>query len=87
LAGYKNGDEEDLEMHDHMETNVQGVSESGRLPMVQLSGRKSQDAAGDRVLLKKLKLGLPSWRAGSSGGVFLSFASFVFTSNSLFKPV
>ncbi|PUZ45411.1 hypothetical protein GQ55_8G221100 [Panicum hallii var. hallii] len=34
-------------------------SESWRYPMVQLSGIKTQGAAGNRLFMKKLKLGLP----------------------------
>jgi hypothetical protein len=59
LAGYKNGAQEDLEMHVNLEADIQGVSGSWRCPMVQLSGIKTQSAAGNRLFMKKLKLGPP----------------------------
>jgi hypothetical protein len=40
--------------------------EAWRYPMVQLSGRKTQGVDGDRIFLKKLKLGLPKLEAGRS---------------------
>jgi hypothetical protein len=52
----KNGAKEDLEVHVNLETDVQGVFPSWRYPMVQLSGG---GPLGDRIYLKKIKLGLP----------------------------
>jgi hypothetical protein len=63
LAGHQGGRKKNLEADANTEANFLGRDRRRSQPMVQLHGGGPQDPNGDRLFVKKIKMGTVNWNA------------------------